>query len=127
MKKASSAPAGRETRGPCRACGGSGYVTVALRNDQAHTDEVLTQTCMACFPALGTAGRAGLVLSRAAGLLLFTQTAWCASGATALVLSLWLAGTALGLAWLTVTAVILLATVAACKAAARRARKAGLR
>jgi len=41
--------------------------------------------------------------------------------------NVWLAGTALWLAWLTVTAVIFLATAAACKAAAWRARRAGLR
>lgn len=50
MKHADSAPAGRDSREPCRACGGTGYVTVALRNDQAHTDNVLTQACTACLP-----------------------------------------------------------------------------
>jgi hypothetical protein len=123
MKKACNAPARRE---PCRACGGSRYVTIALRNDQTRTDQVLTQTCIACLPNPGTPGRAGLVLPRTARPLLFTPMAWCASGGAALVLSLWLAGTALGLAWLIVTAVIFLATAAACKAAARRARRAVL-
>lgn len=47
MKQADNAAVARE---PCPECGDSGYVPVALRNTQTHTDQVLTQVCTACLP-----------------------------------------------------------------------------
>jgi hypothetical protein len=65
MKQADNAPVKRE---PCRACDDTGYVTVALRNDASHADNVLIQTCTACLPGPqagpGVSGAAGQVTVR---------------------------------------------------------------
>jgi DnaJ-class molecular chaperone len=34
---------------PCTTCGGSGQVTITLRNDRTHTDQVIIQTCTDCL------------------------------------------------------------------------------
>ncbi len=34
---------------PCTTCNDSGQVTITLRNDQTHTDQVITQTCTDCL------------------------------------------------------------------------------
>lgn len=113
-EQARSVPVQRE---PCRACGGTRQVKVVLHGTQARAGEVLTRECAACPPA-------EVVMPSpwpprlAATFAIVVITA---------LLAQHLNGTALGAAWLTVTAVICWAARAWHQAAVRRARRAGHR